>query len=65
MSQKLRKQMYDKLVQNGKDGKKPDLSQDDGALEREFGKPETMKQASVREAKAKSSAEKSIKDDKK
>lgn len=39
MSKKNRKAMYDTLVKNQRLGRTPNLSQDDGALVKEFGQP--------------------------
>lgn len=39
MSKNNRKAMYETLKANGQNGITPDLSQDDGSLEKEFGKP--------------------------
>jgi len=39
MSKSNRKKMYDKLVNNDNLGISPGLSQDDGALKKEFGEP--------------------------
>ena len=41
MSKSNRKKMYDTLVQNDNLGLNPGLSQDDGALQKEFGEPST------------------------
>lgn len=57
MSKNNRKVMYEKLKANGKKGLIPDLSQDDGSLEAEFGKAPTKKELTAKEIKAKETAE--------
>ena len=42
MSKANRKKVYEKLLSNDKAGRKPGLSQDDGALKKEFGKSKPL-----------------------
>lgn len=53
MSKKNRLKEYQRLVENGKNGRKPNLSQDDGSLVREFGdpQPKASESKSLKEAK--------------